>query len=1261
MLKAFLLLLALLLFSSFSLAVSFSTGPAITPDNATTQTSLACQFTPTGTGTLNANITWWYNNGSWNPHTLDDETINVTTGVQATSSSLSSINTAKNEQWLCQVTLYNESSSNHTNSSSLTIDNSPPVVTFPIANQTVYEDAVFSLLALASDPDGDSITGWLSFDLNKTLYGGIELFDIASNGQISFMRADEILVGNHTMFIGAMDNPFDVRGITINFEFIAVNDPPNLNNLDPMVYCEEASWCNFSLAGVDEENGSLIYASNISFINLNSSGYASFIPFWSDVGMHSIGVNATDSNSFSNTTFNLSITTINHLPNFTSNSSATSSGLQNQTAPFLFYVNASDIDVADEINFSVETTCGKNPWNITLLANGSGGQNASAMINASFASTPGFIPNDFVECRDITIVATDEKENSYRNFTLDIVNTNDPPEIHEFSDYSENKNRTNMSNVTSAKGLDFAFRVNASDVDNLTYAGDSWNFSLFGHNSSKFQIDLNYGLVTSLVKMDDTYIGNYSFLVIVTDLGGLSVNATMNISVTNNSAPVLRPFDNSSCTEDILCLKDIIADDGESNICNTPEFSLRYTPPSLDNGSIVYNSSDTINYTNAQVKALFVDYINSNTTSVAYKFNITPNDSSVGLYELNVSFFDLFFAESNDYLVFNITNVNDIPELDDDEHPDVADPIYLFPAVRDRLFEKYIYGIDGDLVYDLDVLSFSYNFSLPNNITSNFNLTKVSATSALLSFYPNVTHLGTHNVTFFINDDKGGSSNQTLSFRVYEPSIPPNITEIKPFSSAVNITTNSLDFVTTYPSPGTIYEDEGDSVDFQVVVTETDYFHVNITLDWYVDGVLKKNDSYLNGQTFVKSFNYFDAGTVNVTVIARDPLLSEDKYEWNVIVYDTNQQPIFINDLANMTAADNNSIGGPQTFIDFFRLATPSAIVFIDPDDDINSNLALDETETNTLTFEVNSSGGCEPYATFTFTGRNLFLVPIAVGTCYTNFIATDPDGLNVSSNIVQIDILSLDSGEDANTDIVIVKVRERVIVPYEEEVDVPEEFQLIIPGITTIYKNGTVVIPLKLKNSWDDALRTITLFANTSIDGLDPFFSRESIASMAINEEIKVNLTLTHYRLDAPFEINISAYIDSLDHTDVTTLYVNALEKGAEDSESVISRIGFARDLLSDNPECQELNELLDEAQRNADVGDPNALEIVNAVIRGCKYLINTENKPDPTNPESFLGKLGLYTNALIDIKALITVLLALTIGALAIGIFTKFHLKKI
>ena len=64
-------------------------------------------------------------------------------------------------------------------------------------------------------------------------------------------------------------------------------------------------------------------------------------------------------------------------------------------------------------------------------------------------------------------------------------------------------------------------------------------------------------------------------------------------------------------------------------------------------------------------------------------------------------------------------------------------------------------------------------------------------------------------------------------------------------------------------------------------------------------------------------------------------------------------------------------------------------------------------------------------------------------------------------------------------------------------------------------------------------------------------------------------------------------------------------------EGDQLESKISFARDLLSSNPECQELTELLLQAKKELSNNNyVGTAKIVDNVINGCKYLVNNAKK---------------------------------------------------
>jgi hypothetical protein len=400
---------------------------------------------------------------------------------------------------------------------------------------------------------------------------------------------------------------------------------------------------------------------------------------------------------------------------------------------------------------------------------------------------------------------------------------------------------------------------------------------------------------------------------------------------------------------------------------------------------------------------------------------------------------------------------------------------------------------------------------------------------------------------------------------------------------------------------------------------------------------------------------------MNITAVVSDQF--NDNFTWYVDVRNTNRPPQFANAARNLTGSSAIQGSSSVLFENFFFLDSNLNIVFYDPDDDVDGDGQINfVNETNSLDFSINTSGTCDELANFVFSNSddNLSVTPTGSGSCTTNFIATDEYNLTVSSNTVNIQVVQTESSasSSSSTSSRTRTVTETVTIPVEDPVDDPTEFDIIIPGITLLYENNTAVIPITIRNTWSDELRGITLSVNSTEEQFSYRFDQQYIALLLEDEEIRTNLTISGFRTLSPFSFNITAFVGSLQYDDYETININALEKGQEDLEAIKSRLGFARDLLSDNPECGELLEVLEEAEKNPEASN---LQIINNVINGCKYLIGDANNRADAFPKSFTGKLNLYGKTVVDYNLLFVVLGALLGVSLIIGVVVRFTMKKI
>lgn len=143
-------------------ALSVSTAE-VSPGVPTTINTLQCSFSVsyTGSGTLNATVSWVKNGAAW---TDDVETISsIVAGTNISTTSLGNIEpskTTKNDKWACKVNVTDGTATANKTSTEVTIINSPPTDPYvTLSPQTVYADTLLVCTATGStDADGDTIS-----------------------------------------------------------------------------------------------------------------------------------------------------------------------------------------------------------------------------------------------------------------------------------------------------------------------------------------------------------------------------------------------------------------------------------------------------------------------------------------------------------------------------------------------------------------------------------------------------------------------------------------------------------------------------------------------------------------------------------------------------------------------------------------------------------------------------------------------------------------------------------------------------------------------------------------------------------------------------------------------------------------------------------------------------------------------------------------------------------------------------------------------
>lgn len=1194
------LLILFLLIISITGVSAISATVSINPASANTLNTLSCSVTATATGDLSANITW-YKNGA-NHHT-DNQTLNLSSGVTNTTTSQGNIDsseTTRSDNWICQATITNQTDTLIQNSSVRQIENAPPSVTYPTTTQYVTEGVFYNITATAEDPDGDEIVAWTSNDLNKSQYGGEELFEISTDGQISFTPTYEQR-GNHSMAISASDGQL-FGGRVVLYVVEIVNQPPIFDpQLTDQHTTTEEAW-EYNITGFDREDDPFNFtlaSSDLDTVRLEETSDTTAriylnttTPRYADRGFHNITITIYDSNNASHNTtrtFELEIEAINERPVIESISADEAT----QGEQFILNVTATDADSDDELYFSIVGDCPiSNPWTIDTL--NTSPQGAFGQVNTT-------LTNDHIICRDVVITVTDfegatAKETDSRNVTLNLTNVNDPPELFEIAQTPGTYNQTNMSDLTAAQEVRFIYYVHADDPDLLTYEGDELTFT---DNTTLFDIDSETGIINFTPQASD--VGSHDINITVTDLAGLQDSRILTITIIENQAPVLAQLPHLHCLQDENCTLQLQATDTDAGE------NLTFSATLIQNTTLSGLQTNT---------SLQIDWISYNTSNLSKVFL----NEQVGNYTYNITVTDQWQATDSKILNITINNTNDAPFFDQelDGEPD-NNLIIPQPIVVGFAGSFGVGFTDPDFINNLDSVTLTIDLTGPNpSLFSIINDTKTPETGNVftIQYSPSLPlEAGNYTANFTIEDEAGESESRVLDFTVFNQSNPPNITHVQPYSnqSFADVTINNTNYTLIQKNTSSInvsiaepdaqlwqYQQPTPNNQwvFDFTFADADAADENITVDWYKNGELIQSTTADEDYSLTQQIGWHDQGNRTYTVVITDNLFSNDTFTWNTKVENRNRAPINISTIPDRNITQTTTI-------------TDQMSAFYDPDDDLDDSGAIDGNQTNNLVFTADISN--EEILNVSFENTTLILTPLDDGIVNVTFYATDEYGastnLTATYNVIapeEDETITVSSGGGGSSST-------PVPIPISSDPE-PDSISILVPEPVSIAYNQTIEAPIGIVNTGVQTLNTVTLTAHTEAPNVTMSFSQSQFESIAPGQGHNVTLTIENFRLDGTYEILVTGQSQNPRVNDTAVLFINSLEQGSE-GDAIQTRVTFARDLLRNNPECLELNELLDQAVRAIQTNQlQEADNLVSAALDGCRFLISEANRRQET-----------------------------------------------
>ena len=1150
------LLLVVMISSSITLS-----SVSITPTgerSPVTSDTLNCSWTwPAGNPGVNANVSWY--NGTrliLSEYNLTDYSL------------LNSTYTAKGETWNCTVILGNDTDSSSYMSTTTTIQNSLPEKPFLqyLGNNIgtyieILENIEYSFIINTSDFDNDTIRYSVSPSSYCTVnnqYVNIVICNATSQPDLSV---------NDEFGFTVRDGPTGVTSY-IDFNITPVNDRPYFSAALNSHSINETNTLTYGFSVTDEENNTGIYYYNISStygddrLNLTAIENAFSIKFennraasFIDIGNFTVYINVCDPEDYSlciNDSFVLEVISTNHQPNLSLIQNH--SGRQNQR--LLFYVNATDLDESNILDFEISgLNCGYDPWNITTL---NSSYNASGIVNMT-------LNNSHILCPNITITINDDQGGSdSQNVYLNLTNEDDTPIIYNLSYSANNSHGNNITSLYGFTNVLFTYQINGTDLD---YGFDPYETLTYSDNSSLCGINCPALIISStgLINQTFTQAGNFSYEINLTDYYLNYTTAIMNLEIMSNAFPY---FNHSIVNLTV----------NETEIL---EYKMNATDP--DGGPI--NFTDNVEIINITNEGLI---------------NHTYSCSDIGNYTVSVTISDEAGAQNTSTFNLEILNKPQYPILPNLGNQTIWEGYSFSRNIR---LETTDYDLNEFCSKTDDSLIYTSRFTGP---TTLFN---ISSSGVISSYTPTKAEVGYYEVNITVIDSYGLTSSKLWNLTIGNRSAAPIIINITPHGKPMNLT---WALRTDYPTNIT-YTNTTENTTVYFNHNTTDPEGDPLVFNWTLDGSVVSYE-----KNYSKYFSFLESGEYNITLTVSDNLtgILENyvKFTWNLTIDNLNRAPALNNSMPNITNISENTL-----ITNYFIRDDYDNVLFNDPDGD-------------TLVYNFSPTSKFN----LSYTGSSLRIYPIQQGV--ENFKITASDGyLSVTSENITVNITGVpnstietitESGGTGTSS----SSSSSTIVPYTilEEVEIEKEIYLDIlnPEPVVVYGNDTLRQVILLVNNGNKTLRGIKLSAETNSSTADISFSNNYIPELLEGETAKTDLIIVDYQIYNKYEIVIYANVSEPNYNDKAVIYINALEKSRGNQSVTSTKITFAQDLLSSNPECVELNEFLKKARGLMEQGNyEEAAKITDSIIQGCKYLVS-QSKLRDERPSAWVVTLGLDKN---------------------------------
>ena len=553
--------------------------------------------------------------------------------------------------------------------------------------------------------------------------------------------------------------------------------------------------------------------------------------------------------------------------------------VKNVVEDTLFYYNASlncsDDDLNDIPNLVFNYTAAETTLtNFTLSAEG------NLTINISTNSDVGIGSKKIMFTCSDSLAPTEAA-----NMSFTITAVNDAPRF---------VNLNTTLNITKKQLFDFTLQANDEEGNapfafNTTFINcttANWStrnstncglFNLTAYNSTAIRINFT---------PSNNDVGNYTIEFNVSDAGTPNASSTRTVifSVINaNDPPVLTyTCNNISTAEDANFFCFVTANDTDEAYNLTFATNLTW---------FTFNNSRTT----------FADNISSNTSA---QINFTANDSTVGVWYVNISVSDTAGGTASSVINVNFSNVNDsvaLGQIDNNFGSYVLAAFYLqvnasdddLRIPRQGKLPSIPGGYNESLTFERNITSLDGGSNPGTNMTL-FRITKNTTAGgaeriaggnvsfADISFTPSQSDAGNYTVNITVRD----ANNNSIASNRFNITIYPNTAPYWLSPLATNFTFNEGSFALNLKNNAT--DDDLDAITF---TDNTDLFDINAS-------------GFINISSAAGNDSNVGQHTTNITITdARGA--TNSTMQFGFVINNTNETPVLFNILDPDTASED--------------------------------------------------------------------------------------------------------------------------------------------------------------------------------------------------------------------------------------------------------------------------------------------------------------------------------------------------------------------